>query len=88
MRLGDYIDDYCTRCKRTTDHSIAAVVGDEVQKVTCRICHTEHPFRHNENPKAQLTKEAAFNKLLGDAKAQLEGSPAKPAAAKTKRTRK
>ena len=50
MRLGDYIDDYCTRCKRSTDHSIAAMVVEEVQKVACRICHTEHPYRHNENP--------------------------------------
>ncbi len=95
MRLGDYIDDYCTRCKRSTDHSIAAMVGEEVQKVACRICHTEHPYRHNESPKKELTKEAAFNKLLGDAKSQLEGAPAatgSPAApatpAKTKRTRK
>lgn len=98
MRLGDYIDDYCTRCKRSTDHSIAAMVGEEVQKVACRSCHTEHPYRHNENPKKELTKEAAFNKLLGDAKSQLEGAPAAagtpaatdtaPAKAKTKRTRK
>ena len=86
MRLGDYIDDFCTRCKRTTDHSIAAMVGDEVQKVTCRICHTEHPYRHNESPKKELTKEQAFNKLLDTAKGQLENSP--QAATKAKRTRK
>ena len=91
MRLGDYIDDYCTRCKRTTDHSIAAMTGEEVQKVICRICHTEHPYRHNENPKNVLTKEAAFNKLLDNAKGQLEGSPAAVGASappKTKRTKK
>lgn len=90
MRLGDYIDDYCTRCKRSTDHSIAAMVGEEVHKVTCRICHTEHPYRHNENPKKELTKEAAFNKLLDAAKEQLAGSPAASSAApaKAKRTRK
>ena len=22
MRLGDYVDDYCSRCKRTTDHAV------------------------------------------------------------------
>ena len=88
MRLGDYIDDYCTRCKRTTDHSIAAMVGEEVQKVACRICHTEHKYRHNESGKKELTKEEAFNKLLANAKGQLEGSPAPPGNAKTKRTRK
>ena len=91
MRLGDYIDDYCTRCKRSTDHSIAAMVGEEVQKVTCRICHTEHPYRHNDSGKP--TKEQAFEKLVANAKEQIEGSTGettKPAgaAAKTKRTRK
>ena len=88
MRLGDYIDDYCTRCKRTTDHSIAAMVGDEVLKVTCRICHSEHPYRHNENPKKELTKEAAFQKVLANTTAQLEGSSTPAAPAKTRRSRK
>ena len=93
MRLGDYIDDYCTRCKRSTDHSIAAMVGEEVQKVTCRICHTEHKYRHNDSGKP--TKEQAFEKLVANAKEQIEGSTAAAtestgAATKTKakRTRK
>jgi len=93
VRLGDYIDDYCTRCKRSTDHSIAAMVGDEVQKVACRICHTEHKYRHNDSGKP--TKEQAFEKLVATAKEQIEGStgaaPEATAAAtktKAKRTRK
>jgi hypothetical protein len=85
VRLGDDIDDYCTRCKRSTDHSIAAMVGEDVQKVACRICHTEHPYRHNDSGKP--TKEQAFNKLLATATEQIESSSAKTPA-KTKRTRK
>ena len=72
MRLGDYIDDYCTRCKRSTDHSVAAMVNDEVQKVACRICHTEHPYRHNDSGKP--TKEQAFNKLLANTSAQIDAA--------------
>jgi ribosomal protein L44E len=89
VRLGDDIDDYCTRCKRSTDHSVAAMVGDEVQKVACRICHTEHKYRHNDDGKP--TKEQMFDKLVATAKEQIEGSPtAAPnaAPAKAKRTRK
>jgi len=90
VRLGDYIDDYCTRCKRSTDHSIAAMVGDEVQKVACRICHTEHKYRHNDSGKP--TKEQAFEKLVATAKEQIEGSTGAPpestaAATKTKTKR-
>jgi hypothetical protein len=79
MRLGDYIDDYCTRCKRTTDHSIVAIVGEEVQKVMCRTCHTEHKFRHNQSGKKELTKEEAFQKVLANVTGQMEGKsePAK-----------
>src|SRR2546423_264556 len=32
MRLGDDIDDHCSRCKRSTDHSVVAMSGDEVLK--------------------------------------------------------
>ncbi len=85
MRLGDYIDDYCTRCKRSTDHSIVAIVDDEVQKVACRICHTEHKYRHNDSGRKELTKEAAFQKVLANVTGQLESSPEKPAPKKRKK---
>lgn len=73
MRLGDYIDDYCTRCKRSTDHSIVAIVGEEVQKVLCRTCNTEHKYRHNSSGKKELTKEEAFQKVLASVTGQMEG---------------
>ena len=41
MRLGDYIDDHCSRCKRTTDHAVVAMEGEEVQKVRCRTCNND-----------------------------------------------
>ena len=85
MRLGDYIDDYCTRCKRSTDHSIVAVVGEEVQKVLCRTCNTEHKYRHNESGKKELTKEEAFQKVLANVTGQMEGK-SEPAAKKRRKT--
>ena len=84
MRLGDYIDDYCTRCKRTTDHSIVAIVGDEVQKVLCRTCNTEHKYRHNESGKKELTKEEAFQKVLANVTGQMEGK-SEPTAKKSRK---
>ena len=33
MRLGDMIDDHRSGCKRTTDHAIVAMNGDDVVKV-------------------------------------------------------
>jgi hypothetical protein len=67
MRLGDYIDDHCSRCKRTTDHSVVALVGEEVVKVMCRTCNGEHKYRHNRSGKKEMTAEEALQKVLSTA---------------------
>jgi len=66
MRLGDYIDDHCSRCERTTDHSIVAMVGEEVVKVMCRTCNSEHKYRHNSSGKKEMAAGEAFQKVLAD----------------------
>jgi hypothetical protein len=63
MGLGDYIEDYCTRCKRTADHAVTVVVGEDVKKVRCRTCDSEHSYRHNRGKKEMTAKEA-FDKVL------------------------
>lgn len=75
MRIGDYIDDRCSRCKRITDHSVVSMVGDEVAKVICRTCNSEHKFR---GPKAkkEMTKQEAFDAVLARMSAQLGGAQA------------
>ena len=84
MRLGDYIDDYCSRCKRSTDHSIVSMVGEEVKKVRCRTCDSEHNFKHNKGSKEMTAKEA-FEKVL----ASVTGSQQSiPEPTKSKRRRK
>jgi hypothetical protein len=45
MRLGDILDDYCSRCRLLTDHSAVAMVGEQVRKVRCRTCDFEHDYR-------------------------------------------
>ena len=66
MRLGDYVDDYCSRCKRTTDHSVAAMTDDDVKKVRCRTCHSDHDYRREQAPppKVDLRKQALFQEVL------------------------
>ncbi len=77
MRLGDYIDDHCSRCKRTTDHSIVAMAGDEVVKVVCRTCNSEHKYRGNKTGKKELTAEEAFQKVLASVTGQMGGTDEK-----------
>jgi hypothetical protein len=73
MRLGDYIDDYCSRCKLSTDHAVVSMVGDETKKVRCRTCDTEHNYRHNKGSK-EMTAQEAFNKVLASVMGEQSGS--------------
>jgi hypothetical protein len=82
MRLGDYVDDHCSRCKRTTDHSVVAMVGEEVVKVMCRTCNSEHKYRHNQSGKKEMTTDEAFQKVLANVPG---GMPAGGPAAKKKK---
>ena len=74
MRLGDYIDDHCSRCKRSTDHSIVAMAGEEVLKTRCRTCDSEHKYRHNKGRTKEMTAKEAFDKVLSS----ITGQPAEP----------
>jgi len=83
MRLGDTIDD-CSRSKRTTDHAIVAMTGDDVAKGVCRICNSEHKYRHNKTGKKEMTAEQAFQKVLASVTGQM-GEPSAEAAKKTRK---
>ena len=76
MRLGDYIDDHCSRCKRSTDHSVVAMMGDEVLKTRCRTCNNEHKYRHNKSRSKEMTAKEAFDKLMATAMAAQGEEPA------------
>jgi 1-deoxy-D-xylulose 5-phosphate reductoisomerase len=76
MRLGDMIDDHCSRCKRTTDHAIVAMTGDDVVKVVCRTCNSEHKYRHNKTGKKEMTAEQAFQQVLASVTGQMGESSA------------
>ena len=64
MRLGDDIDDHCSSCKRTTDHSVVSMMGAEVLRTRCRTCHSEHKYRQNKSRNKEMTAKEAFDKVL------------------------
>lgn len=64
IRLGDIIDDHCTRCRRLTNHSIMAIVDGAPAKVQCRTCYHEHKYRHG---KGAAKKKAGSKADLFDA---------------------
>jgi hypothetical protein len=46
LRLGDIIDDYCSKCRLITNHSVVSIVDGVAAKVQCRTCYNEHKYRH------------------------------------------
>jgi ribosomal protein L44E len=77
MNIGDYVEDYCSRCKRTADHSVTAIVDDQPVKVLCRTCNNEHKYRGNRGKK-ELTAAEAFDKVLASVTGQLGGAAKTP----------
>lgn len=73
MRVGDYIEVYCSRCKRPSDHSVVAIEGDKVTRVSCRTCDYTHSYREGQKGKNQMTKEEAFNKVLASVMGSMPG---------------
>ena len=79
MRLADYIDDYCSRCKRGTDHSVVSMKGEEADRVRCRTCDFEHPYRKNRGGKKEMSAKEAFDKVLASVMGSMPSAePAKP----------
>ena len=65
VRLGDVIDDYCSRCRLIMNHGVVGMVGDEVKKVRCNTCLSEHQFRHGKLPaRKKKETERLFQEVL------------------------
>ena len=77
IRLGDTIDDYCTRCRLPTDHSVVALIGEEVKKVRCRTCNHEHDFRHGKGGQKKKPKLSAYDQVLASVMAGMPEEPPK-----------
>lgn len=64
-RLGDIIDDYCSRCKAVMNHSIVSLVDGEPARTECRTCYTSHKYRSAQGGKKRPnTKQDLFDEVL------------------------
>src|SRR5688572_3530809 len=50
LRLGDVVDDYCSRCRLLSNHAIAAIVDDAIKQTRCSTCDFEHPYKDGKLP--------------------------------------
>lgn len=66
VRLGDIVDDYCTRERRVTNHAVVAIVEDQIQLTRCTTCDTEHPYKAARVPRRRKKSEtgALYEQVL------------------------
>ncbi len=69
IRLGDIIDDYCTRCRLLTNHSVVAMLDASVRKVRCRTCQHEHEYRQGKGGVKKI-RLSAYEQVLASINAQ------------------
>ena len=56
VRLSDFLDDYCPRERRLTNHVVVALVGDEIKLTRCKTCDFEHPYKAARVPSRRQPK--------------------------------
>jgi len=71
LRLGDIVDDYCPRERRLANHTIVAMVGQDIRLTRCTTCETEHPYKGGKAPRLRKKKtavQAAYDEVLDSVK--------------------
>ena len=76
FRLGDVIDDYCSRCRLLTNHSIVSLVNGEPVKVHCRTCFFEHNYRQAKTSARKKPSKKA--ELFDEVLSSIVGKPPLP----------
>ena len=66
LRLGDILDDYCTRERRVTNHAVVAMVEETVKQTRCTTCDAEHPYKGGHAPrrKKKETSSSLYKEVL------------------------
>jgi len=78
-RLGDVIDDYCPRCRLIMNHGVVGMIGDDVKKVRCNTCISEHVYRQGRLPASRRRQTSKlFEEVLKGIQGPAEASKAEP----------
>ncbi len=56
--VGREVDAHCSKCKRVELHRVAAMIGNEVARVECKICHSEHKYKSGKEVEEKAKEKA------------------------------
>jgi hypothetical protein len=74
-KLGDTIDDYCSRCQLLMNHYVVSMVDSEVGKVRCQTCGNEHNYRHGKGGKKKNTVKSLFDEVAAGLPSPAQSTP-------------
>ena len=74
-KLGDTIDDYCSRCQLLMNHYVVSMVDREVGKVRCQTCGNEHNYRHGKGGKKKSTVKSLFDEVAASLASPTRSTP-------------
>jgi len=86
LRLGDVVDDYCSRCRLLSNHAIAAIVDDVIKQTRCSTCDFEHPYKDGKLPVRRAKKDgtsALYKQVLDNVTDAVPDDPPAPPVAKS-----
>ena len=63
LKLGDTIDDYCSRCQLLMNHYVVSMVEREVRKVRCQTCGHEHNYRQGKGGRKKNTVKSLYDQV-------------------------
>jgi hypothetical protein len=76
LRLGDILDDYCSRERRITNHVVVAMIEDDIRRTRCTTCDTEHEYKQAKAPAPRRKNVGAlFQDVLEDARPRAVATP-------------
>ncbi len=63
LKLGDTVDDYCSRCRLLMDHYVVSLLEGEARKTRCQTCGHEHNYRHGKGGKKKDTVKSLYEQI-------------------------
>ena len=75
LKLGDTIDDYCSRCRLLMNHYVVSLVDGVPQKVRCQTCSNEHNYRHGKGGKKKDTVKSLFDQVAASLPSPTRSTP-------------
>ncbi len=59
LSAGDTVDSRCTRCREVRNHTIVAMVGEQVVRVECNTCGGVHNYKAPVEAKPRAARSSA-----------------------------